>query len=239
VGPRFEFWLTDLGAYCIDPEAGRIEMPDVADDILREQRLWAVPTTLCYMHRGDLSLHAAAVEVSGGAVVLAAPGRFGKTTLALAFHQQGYRVLSEDLSCCRPGVMPAVLPGPALLRVRADVYDGRPPTGTHLVANRPDRVYLGLDSDRRGSSAPVALRAIVFLRESSERVGAEPATPAAAMPDLWHLNFRLWSSESRAESFQQLAKLAGGVPIWNLYRPRTRGSLAATVGRVIELVERS
>src|SRR5205809_388138 len=83
----FAFCVTDAGAYHIDPERGRIEIPDSDDDVVREQRLWGIPAALCFMHRGDFPLHAAAVEVGEGAVILAAPAQHGKTTLALAFHK--------------------------------------------------------------------------------------------------------------------------------------------------------
>jgi hypothetical protein len=183
---------------------------------------------LCYTHRGDVSLHAAAADVGGGAVLFAAPSRYGKTTLALAFHRRGYRLLSEDLVCCRLEPSIAVLPGPALVRVRADVYDGNCPEGMHVVVSRTDRVFLGLDDDRRGSSDPVPLRAIVFLREGEE-LRVEPVTAAAALPDLWHLSFRLPAQEYRAQSFQRLARLAGAVPFFNVYRPLRLESLDATV----------
>ena len=228
----FEFWATDAGTYRIFPERGRIEIPSRGDAIVHEQRLWGIPTTLCYQHRGDLSLHAAAVEIDGRAVILAAPSRYGKTTLALAFHEHGHRVLSEDLTCCRPGSEPAVLPGPAVLRIRPDVYPGQPPHGTHVIAARPDRVYLGLDERVRGASSPVPLRAIVFLREAPEGRRMERAAPAIALADLWHLNFRLQSDEGRAQSFRQLASVVDRVPAWNLYRPLELGSLGATVAMI-------
>ena len=224
----YEFWSTDAGAYHVDPKNGRIEIPAGGDDILREQRLWGVPLMLCYMHRGDFSLHAAAVEMGAGAVLLAAPSRYGKTTLALAFHRHGYRVLSEDLVCCRSEPSCDVFPGPALVRVRTDVYDGQSPEGTHVVVARPDRVFLGLDEDRKGSSAPVATKAIVFLRESEE-LRIEPAVASATLPDLWHLNFRFATQEHRARSFQQLAQFAGAVTSWNVYRPLRLSSLDSTV----------
>ena len=99
----YEFWTTDAGRYHVDLENGRIEIPDTGDEIVREQRLYGIPMMLSYMDRGDFPLHAATVELDSGAVLFAAPSRYGKTTLALAFHRHGYRVLSEDLVCCRPG----------------------------------------------------------------------------------------------------------------------------------------
>jgi hypothetical protein len=233
----FEFWATDAGGFRVDPENGYIEVPDSEDKIIREQRLWGIPAMLCYMHRGDFSLHAAAVEIGSGAVLFAAPSRYGKTTLALAFHRHGYRVLSEDLVCCRSDGPCEALPGPALVRMRTDVYDGSPPPGTHVVVARPDRIYLGLDDDRKGSSAPVPIKGIVFLREADE-LRIEPVPASVALTDIWHLNFRLATNEFRARSFRQLTRLAGAVPSWNVYRPLRLESLGATVALVAEHFDR-
>ena len=230
----FEFWATDAGAYRIEPETGRIEIPESPDAIAREQRLWGIPAALCFMHRGDIPLHAAAVEIGAAAVVLAAPRQHGKTTLALAFHRHGYRVLSEDLACCRLAPVPMLLPGPALLRVRPDVYDGHPPAGTHLVAARPDRIYLAIDHARRGSGAPLPIAAVVFLREGN-RIVMAPTLPSVAIRDLWALSFRLPTHAARAHTFSRLARLAGALPMWNLHRPTRLGSLDATVERIVEV----
>jgi hypothetical protein len=233
----YEFWATDAGRYHIDPERGRIEIPATGDEVVREQRLWGMPMMLCYMNRGDFPLHAATVEIGSGAVLIAAPSRYGKTTLALAFHRQGYRVLSEDLVCCRSGSSCEALPGPALLRMRADVYDGSPPTGTHVVVARRDRIYLGLDDERKGSSAPVPIKGIVFLREAEE-MRMEPVAGAVAVADLWHLNFRLATTEFRARSFKQLTRLVDAVPSWNIYRPLRLSDLNATVALIADRFDR-
>lgn len=232
----YEFWTTDAGRYHLDLDNGRIEVPDTGDEIVREQRLWGMPMMLSYIHRGDFPLHAATVELKSGAILFAAPSRYGKTTLALAFHRHGYRVLSEDLVCCRSGARCEVMPGPALVRMRPDVYAG-PPPGTHIVAARSDRVYLGLDDDRKGGSSPVPIRAIVFLREGDD-LKLERVAPSVAVADLWHLNFRLATSEFRARSFQQLSRIAGSVPCWNVYRPLRLSSLEPTVALIADCFDR-
>src|SRR2546430_5944933 len=209
-------------------------MPACDDRHAREQRLWATPAALCFMHRGDVPLHAAAVETDARAVLLAAPHHRGKTTLALAFHREGFRVLSEDLACCRLDPEPTLLPSPALLRIRPDVYDGQPPAGTHFVAARPGRVYIAVDEDRRGSGAPIPIAAIVFLRESANGIAMERAAMAPAIRDLWTLRFHLPGQAARARSFTQLTQLADAVPTWNLYRPARLDALDATVSRVVE-----
>ena len=223
----FEYFTSDAGLFRVDVDAGKIEVPVTDDPILREQRLHGMPMILSFMSRGDISLHAAAVEIGSGAIVLAAPSRYGKTTLAFAFLRAGHRVLSEDLICCRPSTKEAI-PGPALLRLRPDVYQHPLPDGTFVAAHRPDRVFVGFNRECAGSGAPVPIRAIVFLREG-DSVAIQPADPAPAVKDLWSLSFRTSSNEGRAESFRNITKLAGSVPAWNVTRPLTVESLSATV----------
>lgn len=232
----YEYWTTDAGAFRVDLDHGAIEIPGDGDPFLREQRLAGIPMILSYRHRGDVSLHAAAVEVDGGAVILAAPSRFGKTTLALAFHRRGHRLLSEDLVCCRPSTG-EVLPGPAVVRIRPDVFDGVAPAGTHVAVARPDRIFLALDEDRRGSAAPVPLRAVCILGEA-DSLRLEPLAPAAALPALWQLNFHLPTSSERAEAFRQLTRMAGAAPAWTLLRPLRLDALGETVDLVIDRVGR-
>jgi hypothetical protein len=190
---------------------------------------------LCFVELGDIPLHASAVEISGGAVLFAAPGRFGKTTLALAFHQEGYRVLSEDLSCCRLQPEPCILPGPASLRVRPDMYEGRTPQGASLVSEKSDRVILALDSERRGTSRPIPIRSIVFLRESGDAVRLERVETGQALRDLWALSFRHKGVDALARSFSELGRLATGVKVWNLYRPLRKDALNEVISQIVNV----
>ena len=227
---------TDAGRFAIDLEQGRIEIPVTEDPILREQRLLGMPMILSFLSRGDISLHASAVEVGSSAIILAAPSKFGKTTLAFAFVQAGHRVLSEDMICLRPSTMEAI-PGPALLRLRPDVYRPELPKGLFLAAERPDRFFIGFDKLRAGSSTPVPIRAIAFLREG-DRTWVERAAGATSVKDLWALSFRIDSSEGHTDSFRHITRLAGSVPCWNVTRPKTFEALAPTVEAIERLAER-
>lgn len=229
----FHFWTSDAGWYRIDPLARRIEMSEYSDEIRREQRLWGVPTGLCIKARGDLVLHAAAVEVDGAAIVLAAPGRFGKTTLALAFHREGYRLLTEDTACCSLTPEPVLFPGPTCVRLRPDMFTGQAPPGTTIAAVRSDRIHLTLEPDRKGDGRPVPIRALVFLRESSGEIFVERVNRAEALPDLWTLIFRFQTDAERRRSFSLLAHLAATVPIWNLHRPLDVMKLDEVVSRLV------
>jgi hypothetical protein len=223
----FEYLTSDAGLFRIDTDRGRIQVPRGGDALLREQRLHGMPMILSFLSRGDISLHAAAVEVGSSAVVLAAPSRFGKSTLALAFQRAGHRVLSEDLICCRPETVEAI-PGPALLRIRPDVHSDDLPEGLFVATRREDRVFLGFDAAHAGSGAPVPIGAIVFLRESAT-MEAERVDPATVLKDLWRLSFRTGTEEGRADSFRRLSMLAGSVKSWNVSRPLTLHALSGTV----------
>lgn len=216
----------------IHPRAATIELSRLGPGPLWEERVTGIPALLCFLHRGDVPLHGAAVELNGRAIVLAAPGRQGKTTLALAFHTLGYRVLSEDLSCCRLADTPLLLPGPALLRVRPDMLDGEP-TGTRVVTTTGDRIHLVLDDERRGTGHPVPLEGIVLLRASPGEIALERVRPRAALSALWKLSFNLPTSSARARAFRYLAGLAGRVPVWELRRPLLPTALLESVDRIV------
>jgi hypothetical protein len=230
----YEYMTSDAGRFRIDLDNARIEVPLTSDPLLREQRLYGIPMILNLLSRGDVSLHAAAIQVGSVAVLLAGPSRYGKSTLALAFQRLGHRVLCEDLVCCRPHTLEAI-PGPALLRIRPDVFSQDLPDGLFVVGSRPDRVFVGFDAEHCGSSDPLPIRAVVFLRNSDE-FKTEVVSRATALKDLWSLNFRTGTEADRVNSFQKLAALAGSVDSWNLYRPLRLSALDETVELVLKII---
>ena len=236
-GRIFTFWADAVGWFRIAPFDGTIEVPDRGTDALRrEVQLWGVPTMLAFTRRGDLSLHAAAIAIGDSAVLVAAPGRFGKTTLSVAFHEAGHRLLSEDISRLQLDPEPLVMPGPAIVRMREDTFSGIPPAGMSIASRARGRVELAIDDERRGDSTPVPVRAVVLLRESvDDRIRLERVETVDAIPDLWTLAFRLPESDDRSRAFQQVAAFADRVPVWNLFRPVTMGGLPDVVAAVAEL----
>lgn len=231
--PGFRLWVDTWGWFLVDPQARRVSMPETDNVVRREERLWSIPAMLCLLARGDSPLHAAAVEIDGHAVVLAAPGTHGKTTLAAALHAAGHRLLSEDTTCVRVAEAAAVVPGPAMLRLRHDVARHvAVPNAVAVGSVQDDRVHLALDPAVRGDCAAVPLHAIVLLRRSDEQPRIERATPAEAVRDLWALSFRLPTDEDRERCFAAVTDIARTVPIWNLHRPLRFSDLPATVALV-------
>lgn len=216
------------GWFSVRDRPARVAVPAGGEPLRREERLWGVPALLAFQGRGDLPLHAAAVEVGGRAVVFGGLSGAGKTTLATAAAAAGLRLLSEDLTCVRLAPAPAVLPGPAALRVRRDVADlvDLPAGSVHDVGD--DRLHILLDEQDRGTAAEVPLAAVVLLRPGAEvELAACPAT--TAVRDLWALSFRLPETAARTRAFDQLTRLVDAVPAYDLRRPLRVDALPATL----------
>jgi hypothetical protein len=184
---------------------------------------------------GDVPLHAACAEVDGRALIVAAPGRFGKTTLAAAFAQAGHRVLGEDLVCFRPGANPAVIPGPALLRLRCDVADTFHIPGAVEVGRDDERVHLALGGNR-GTCDPVPVAGVALLLEGDTPPRLDPVPRPQAVRDLWAVSFNLPTDEDRARCFAAVAGLVASAPVWHLTRRRRIDELPATIECLVNAV---
>ena len=216
----------------IDPP-GMVVHRGVMDDTDQESMIWGTPAAVSLAHRHRLPLHAGSVDVHGRGVVLAATGSFGKTTLAGAFHAAGYRLLADDMSCLAADPEPVLLPGPAVIRARPDVVAGFSFARTTAVRTTLERTHFVLDPGTEGSGDPVPLRAIVFLRMSDGPMVLEPARQSDAIRDLFGLSYRVPTDEGQASAFELAARLME-VPVWDLHRPLTIGSLPEVVQRIVD-----
>jgi hypothetical protein len=228
-GETYRLWVDRVGWFDVDPRVPRISAPPSADPLDREELVLGVPALLCFLHHGDASLHAAAIAIDGEAVLLVAPQARGKSTLAAAFAQRGYRVLSEDLACIRLGDRPYIIPGPPTVRLRNDVTRKFDMRFARMLRERSDRTrYVLADAD----SAPVPVRAIFLLRQSTGAIDVEPVDAMRSLPDLWHASFRLTRALERS-CFESITALANAVPILELRRPLQLDALEATVETVV------
>jgi hypothetical protein len=240
----FAIWHDAIGWFLVDPDRSSIAVPPADDELRREERIWGLPAALCIAEGEDLALHGAAVDIDGSAVVFCAPGGHGKTTLAAACLRAGYRVLADDMSCCRLDPEPSVLPGPAILRVRHDVYSRLELAGVEPVLRDEEKVHLALTAAARGSGVPVPIRAIVFVRDASlQAIEGRPAISAVAAADslanLWSVSFTLPTAGRRQRTFEKTAALAGKVATFEMYRPASFGDLSDTVELVTSTCMRS
>jgi hypothetical protein len=195
----------------------------------REVRLWTTPITVAAAATGAMALHAAAVDLHGGAVLLVAPSGSGKTTTATGFHARGHRLLSEDLSCCVAGSPGAVLPGPGLIKLRHDVASRFTLDDLEPVVETTEKVFCSVDPSARGTGDPVPLRAIVFLGVHSGAPELRDVPAPDALRDLWGMSFYFPDDESRARCFEELGRLVDGTPVHRLTRRLDSEALDWTV----------
>ena len=169
------------------------------------------------------------MQVGERAILLAAPGQHGKTSLSAAFAAQGHRLLTEDLSCFRLAPSAAeLIPGPTGLRIRADSTDLLPLPGYVEVGTYDERVVLQAVAGV-GDCTPVPIGAIVFLSDFEDNSKLTPVNVGDAVRDLWFLSFHLPNDADRSRKFQALVDLAASVPVWRFVRPRDRTKLQENV----------
>jgi hypothetical protein len=233
-GNRFALWAQHAGWFDVDTTVPRIEVSASSDALRREERLWGIPALLCFAARGDLPLHAAAVDVDGKAIVVAAPRAFGKTTLAAGFVALGHRLLAEDLTCVSQSDGPEVVPGPAMLRLRRDVAERLEVPGTEVIGTDPERIHLALERSKRRDCTPVPLRAIVVLDAADAGAAFRPVEPADAIRDLLALSFRLPTAAALGDAFRSVSALVRDVPVVRVARPERLEDLPETAQRIVQ-----
>lgn len=236
LGAEHQFWLERVGWFGIDARVPSITVPRLSerfqDPVWRESIMWGTPAAACAVRLGLMSMHAASVDVGGAALLLAAPGTFGKTTLAAAFHSEGYRLLSDDMVTYRLAPEPVVFPGPALLRLRLDVYEQLTLKGIGASHRFSRKIGLVIDESRRGGAAPVPLAGVVLLRRADTGITLTRVGQAPALRDLFALSFG--AVVDPAGAFEGLASLVAQVPVWNLERRLDYSMLPQIVDAVIE-----
>jgi hypothetical protein len=155
--------------------------------------------------------------------------------MAAAFAARGHRLLTEDTTRISSGPRPSAYPGPAVVRLRADVAESIRIPHTTRVGMPNGRVALLIDPGARGSGDPVDLRAIILLR-SGQQIRLEPVPGSEAIRDIWALSFLLPTREHRAAVFARATDIANRVEVFNLYRPMSMDAMDEVIDRVETLM---
>lgn len=189
--------LPPTGDFLLDPHECRVTVDSRHDDFDQlEHRIASSAVCTLLAIRGDLVLHASAVEAEGKAMVFCGPSRRGKSTLARTFGDLGYPVLGEDGVAIGPEGTPVVFPGARGVRVRS---------GDGVAAElAPD------PGPAEPEPCPVA--AVVLLDARSEALEIEPMESARALalltPNLVHSGGR----DAIRAAFGHLASFLGAIP---------------------------
>lgn len=94
--------------------------PEIDESVLRPFILGAIISILL-RQRGLLVLHASSVAINGEAVAFIGESGWGKSTLAEAFHSQGYSILTDDvMAVSLDASQPLVIPSFPQVRLWSD-----------------------------------------------------------------------------------------------------------------------
>lgn len=216
--------LPPSGSFLIDPAAGRVTVERGDDDgELLEHRIASSAICLLLALRGNLVLHASAVETGGRAVLFCGPTQRGKSTLARALGEAGHQLLGEDGIAIDLGGDggPIAFPGARGVRARSRDENGR---------NRTDLV----EDPGGGVPAPCPPAAVVLLGERGATLTVERLEPARALalltPNLVHSGAR----GAIGAAFANLATLLGSVPAFDASLPDDLAALPESAHELLD-----
>jgi hypothetical protein len=219
--------IPDVARYRI--EGGRAIVVDALTDVPeRNVRLFLLGSSFgALLHqRGLLPLHANAIEVGGKAVAFMGASGSGKSTLAAWFHDQGYRVIADDVCVVRVAEGGEVCAAPGLPRFRlwqeALEAFGRK-TSDYARSYVGDESFHKFDVPVAGGSwvtAELPLAAIYLLAKGPE-LRIEPMTGVSAAEAVIANTYRggfLADPVAVRVHFETAVKLVGQVPLFRCER---------------------
>ena len=174
-------WCSGTGSYLIDGSRARISAEPAGLQSSWEHRIGATIVPLLLSEAGELSLHAAAIEHDGRAVLFCGPSGRGKSTLSAALALRGHRVLTDDgvvVSAC--GRRPTVWPGQAGIRVQPEAVDALRGEPRRNGDGSKDVAFLADSLEEPAGPLPVGAVVLLGPRVAAA-TPAERIEPAAAL----------------------------------------------------------
>jgi len=192
---------------------------------------------LLLQQRGDLVLHASAVEHGDMCIALAGVSGEGKSSVAAALHARGHQVLTDELCVIRrqPGGHLCVMPGPPGLHVWEDALQHLGHDVTTLAPVRPRLRKYTLPLGAGHATTPRPLSAVYVLRAwSTDAVETTVLSGARQFEAITHATYRFEYVPPmglKAQHFGQVAAL-GHVPTVLLRHPMNWRSMDAMIARL-------
>lgn len=228
----------------LDASASRIWAHPAQDATIEDTAAYVLGPALGFaLHlRGVTCLHASAIVMQGRAIAFVGAAGAGKSTLAAAFANRGYAVLTDDV---------------AALTDRGDRFDVRPayprvrlwPESVELLFGARDALprmtptwdkrflSLGSEGAHRFARCPAPLAAVFVIDPRGDATAPRIDSIARrhALMSLVRDSYaaRLLGREQRARQLDILGRIALNVPVFRL----ARGDDSGTLGRLCDLVE--
>jgi hypothetical protein len=237
VGERLHCSCSVTGTFVVDAAAGSIEaQPSGELTEMWEHRMVGTAIPLLLAERGDLVVHAAALETGAGAVLFVGPPGRGKSTLALAGPKVGLRVLAEDgVDVDENGV---AWPGPRGVRIRRDVVDALALETRFVPGGTLSRKATHFVSDDSYASDEAPLAAVVILApRSADALAVAPLDPGEGVPALVP-SLIFGGADRLAVAFALACRLVERVPVFRAAMPDDLAAAPAALRRLVDLATR-
>lgn len=236
--------VPDVGRYRIE-SGNRITVepePGVPDRNVRLFLLGSAFGALLHQ-RGLLPLHANAVEIGGSAAAFMGESGAGKSTLAAWFHDEGYRVIADDV--CVVGFdeegRPFATPGLPRLRLWAEALElmGRGTAGfqrSYIDTTRQlDKFDVPIDAD--GVSLSHVQLAALYVLDTSDIFSVERLYGIDAAEAIFANTYRgsfVVTAGGQQRHWQSVVRLVETTPVYRASRRWDLGELDAQSRRLLE-----
>jgi hypothetical protein len=199
--------------------------PDAEEDALRLFLVGAGFGTLLHQ-RGVLVLHGSGVVVNGQAIGILGGKGWGKSTTAMALHQRGHALISDELLAIQwpSGAPPQILPGSSRIKLWSDALSsvGGDPTSATPVRPGVTKYFV---SGPEMAIEEYPLRRL-YLLGAGDQLALKPVSPSEAffgvVPHLYVSRFgtEFLRATGNARTFQQVHALLKTVSVARLLRQR-------------------
>ncbi len=196
--------------------------PGAEIDTLRNFLLGPILALLLHQ-RGHLVLHSSGIRINRGAVLFVGGSRAGKSTTAMALHDRGHTVVTDDLAVVQWNTRgPVVWPGFPQLKLWPEAASslGRSPEKLSRIHARLEK--RGLSVSGGFSMEPLPLHRIYILDHRANSSGRALTSQEALVELMRHSYHASWIRGREASGlFLQCARLVNKIPIDLLRRPET------------------
>jgi len=169
--------------------------------------------------RGDLILHANAVDMGDGALVLLGSQGTGKSTTSLALHKKGYNLLADDIIRVKFDVenSPIVFPGFPRIKLWPDVIISiqEDPESIPRIHKKAKKHYYPLINNFLKEPQPI--RSFYFI-EKNDQTKIEPINSHYSLLNLIKSSycFKFFDEHDLTNNFDHCAKIVQKVPVKKL-----------------------
>lgn len=185
--------------------------------------------------RGNLVLHAGAVNINDSAVAFLGNNGAGKSTSMLAFNKKGYPIITDDSLCLKfENGKPIVSPSYSRLKIRPDVI-------THMYGNSCSLPKTHIYSEKYSyftednfSNNQLILKNLYYI-EKGDELSINTLNPIDSLIRLVKSSYcySIFNKEELAENLMTCAKIVNLLPVKLLKIPHSLDNIPELI-RIIE-----